>query len=349
MKKLAVKTVFLSILLLGISAMAQKDSDRGGDGGGTVSAAANDARPGSISDPRLPLPNRDDIMEGFDDVANLPGWGFQNNSDSPNGDWFQGNDTVFAAHAGATTAYIAANFNSTAGTQISNWLLSPEVNLGAVDSFSFWTRTVTGNTFPDRMQVRVSTSGASSNVGTGVNDVGDFTDMLVDINPTLATGGYPDVWTQFSFDASDFAAFAGSTGRIAFRYYVPTSAGPTGNNSNYIGLDTVDLTEVNCAITSMSATAISGSTVSVTLYGNCPAGVDILANGSIVASGVVVNGSTTVTVPFIADAVYAASFNGNILATSGQTVPTLGEWGLIAFMLLLMGTGVFFMRRQRLA
>ena len=57
----------------------------------------------------------------------LPGWFFQNNS-APLGltDWFQGNDTVFPAQAGAATAYIGANFNNTSGVgTISNWLLTP--------------------------------------------------------------------------------------------------------------------------------------------------------------------------------------------------------------------------------
>ena len=56
------------------------------------------------------------FSEGFDDVNNLPGWYIQNNSD-PVGvtSWYQGNDSVFPAHDGAPSAYIAANFNNTAG------------------------------------------------------------------------------------------------------------------------------------------------------------------------------------------------------------------------------------------
>ncbi|HSN77416.1 MAG TPA: choice-of-anchor J domain-containing protein, partial [Anaerolineae bacterium] len=55
-----------------------------------------------------------DFSEGFDDITVLPGWFFQNNS-APLGltDWFQGNDTVFPAQAGAATAYIGANYNNT--------------------------------------------------------------------------------------------------------------------------------------------------------------------------------------------------------------------------------------------
>ncbi len=182
-----------------------------------------------------------DFSEGFDDITILPGWAMDNNPDVPGAtDWFQGNDTVFPAHAGAPTAYIGANFNNTGGSQISNWLMTPELDLSNGDVLRFWTRTVTGSTFPDRLQVRLSLAGASVDVGTAPLDVGDFTTLLLDINETLTAGGYPDVWTPYTVTLS--AIPAGSTGRLAFRYYVPTDAGPTGSNSNYIGIDTVDFT-----------------------------------------------------------------------------------------------------------
>ncbi|MBU1189640.1 MAG: choice-of-anchor J domain-containing protein [Gammaproteobacteria bacterium] len=191
------------------------------------------ARPGSQSDntpPQQPLGTTD---EGFEDIAALlaGGWESINTSDAIGTvpDWFQPDGTVFEAQAGPIDSYAAANFNSTAGSQISNWLLVPDV--GFLESATFWTRTVTANTFPDRMQVRFSSVGGS-NVGTDVNTVGDYTDLLVDINDTLAAGGYPDVWTEFTVNP-------GAAGRLAFRYFVPTDAGPVGNNSNFIGVDTL--------------------------------------------------------------------------------------------------------------
>ena len=54
----------------------------------------------------------------------------------------------------------------------------------------------------------------------------------------MAVGGYPQAWTEFVFINS---AYTG-TGRVGFRYYV-TGAGPAGNNSNYIGVDTVQVVE----------------------------------------------------------------------------------------------------------
>ncbi|MBX3059023.1 MAG: choice-of-anchor J domain-containing protein [Anaerolineae bacterium] len=180
-----------------------------------------------------------DFSEDFADITNLPGWFMQNNS-APLGStgWFQGNSAVFPAHAGAPTAYIGANFNNTSGVgTISNWLLTPELALSNGDTLSFWTRTAAGSTWPDRLQVRLSTAGASTNVGSGANDVGDFTTLLLDINDTYTVGGYPEVWTQFTVTLSGIPV--GTTGRFALRYYVE-NAGPNGANSNYIGIDTVE-------------------------------------------------------------------------------------------------------------
>jgi hypothetical protein len=179
------------------------------------------------------------IQEGFDDVTGLTGWVTQNNSDSVGtADWFQGNDGVFAAHQGAATAYVAANFNSTAGTVISNWLITPEIDFGNGAELRFWTRKATGSTFPDRAEIRLSTAGSSTNVGSAPADVGDFTTVLETINPTLAVGGYPDSWTEFVLGNADGIPTSGS-GRIAIRYWVDNDAGPTGSNSDYIGFDTL--------------------------------------------------------------------------------------------------------------
>src|SRR5437868_1997478 len=100
---------------------------------------------------------------------------------------------------------------------------------------TFYTRTVDAPMFPDRLQVRMSTNGASSNVGTTATDVGDFTTLLLDINPTYTTTGYPNVWTQFTVTVTGVPA--ATLGRLAFRYFVE-NGGPTGANSDYIGIDT---------------------------------------------------------------------------------------------------------------
>lgn len=177
--------------------------------------------------------------EEFATAVPLPaGWSSQNNS-SPVGTtgWGQGNPLVFPANSGAPNAYIFANFQNTGGANtISNWLFNPTVTLTNGDVFKFYTRTATGSTFPDNLQVRLSTNGASTNVGTTATDVGDFTTLLLEINPTFTVGTYPDIWTQYTITITGIPT--PTLGRIAFRYYV-TDGGPLGNNSDYMGIDDV--------------------------------------------------------------------------------------------------------------
>ncbi len=180
------------------------------------------------------------VIEGFDAIMTLPGAGWhQQNLSSPIGTtaWFQGNPIVFPAHTGEPDSYIGANFNNAAGAgTISNWLITPVVTLQDGAQLSFYTRTVTVGKFPDRLQVRMSTAGASTNVGTTATDVGDFTTLLLEINPTQVLGVYPNVWTQFTGTVTGVSG--PMQGRLALRYFV-TDAGPIGVHSDYIGIDTV--------------------------------------------------------------------------------------------------------------
>jgi len=82
----------------------------------------------------------------------------------------------------------------------------------------------------------MSINGASTDVGTGPAGVGDFTRLMLDINPNLTTAGYPNMWTLFNVDVTGVPSPV--TGRFAFRYYVE-NGGPNGTNSDYIGIDTV--------------------------------------------------------------------------------------------------------------
>ena len=202
--------------------------------------------------------NAQSFTENFDDIALLPGsgWFTQNNS-SPVGalSWFQGTPTTatptpgpFNAWNGAPNAYMAVNFNSTSGTgTISNWLGMPNRTFRNGDVFQFYTRRPTtptgGQEYPDRLEVRLSTNGASMNVGTGAAAFGDFTTLLLSVNPTLATNVYPAVWTQYTITVSGLPA--PTSGRMAFRYFV-TNAGPLGSNSDYIGIDNAVYTAYVC-------------------------------------------------------------------------------------------------------
>lgn len=177
------------------------------------------------------------INEGFTNVQSLytSGWAQQNLS-NPLGatTWVQGNTAVFIANSSPDSSFVACNFNSTTGAgTISNWLFTPTRTFNNGDIITFFTRG-SGGTYPDALQFRLSTNGASVNVGATATSVGDFTTLLVDINPTLTTTGYPAIWTQYSATISGLAG--PTTGRAAFRYFV-TNGGPTGANSDYIGID----------------------------------------------------------------------------------------------------------------
>ncbi len=187
--------------------------------------------------------NAQSFSEGFDNVSTLPsrGWAQINRSDPLGAStWVQGDPTVFPAQSGATNSLAVCNFNSTTGAgTISNWLFTPTVLLRNGDVMTFYSRKgpTTGGDFPDRLEVRLSTSGTSTDVGTTADSVGVFTRLLLSINPTLVAGGYPTTWTQYTVTVSGLTA--PTNGRFAFRYYV-TNGGPNGANSDLIGIDTVN-------------------------------------------------------------------------------------------------------------
>lgn len=181
------------------------------------------------------------FTENFDTV--LPtGWSVQNNSAVGTTGWFAGNTGVFSSQSGATSSYIAANFQNTTGSNtISNWLLSPVRVFRNGDTIRFFTRTVTTSGFPDRLQLRLSLAGDSVRVGSTATSVGDFTTLLLDINPTYSTSDYPTVWTQYTATISGLGA--STAGRFAFRYFVE-NGGPLGANSDYIGIDSIQYTSL---------------------------------------------------------------------------------------------------------
>jgi hypothetical protein len=187
------------------------------------------------------LGNADLISEGFNTVIPT-GWTVINRS-SPLGttSWFQGNPAVFPSQSGAPNAYAAANFQSTGSVgQISTWMITPSVAIKNGDQLRFWTRKIAPDAFPDRMQVRMSQV-ASTNVGATATSVGDFTTLLLDINPTEITGVYPVAWTQYTITISGLAGPV--TGNFAFRYFV-SNAGSAAPNSDFIGVDEVRFTSV---------------------------------------------------------------------------------------------------------
>jgi hypothetical protein len=177
-----------------------------------------------------------DNMDGDNTIAALQARGYliYNNS-VPVGSlsWFQGNATVFPAFNGPTTGYVAANYNSTSGAgTIDNWLILPRVTGGtlATDSLTFWARStdLATQNWADSIYVMFSVSD-STPTGTW-SILGKFK------VPNPATGAPNNGYTYYAYKA----AAAGVNARFAIRYHV-TDAGPSGSNSDYIGVDAINI------------------------------------------------------------------------------------------------------------
>ena len=162
--------------------------------------------------------------------------------------WYQGSDAVFPAFNGPITGYVAANYNVvTATNNINSWLVSPPLNIAAGDSLMFWERSVTANTFPDSMRVMYSAAGDSVPEATSWVELGRF------LNTTSGS------WNQRKYRL----ATAGANARFALRYCV-VNGGPSGANSNYIGVDMISVTREGSAPATCTYTwtpQTSGTTV----------------------------------------------------------------------------------------
>ncbi len=166
------------------------------------------------------------LAENFDNVGQLAGngWLSINASADAGQGWFQGNDGIFSAHAGAANSYIAANYLSTnsAVGAIDNWLITPVLTLNGASTLSFFTRTSDPG-FNDSLEVRFTSDISGS--------LASFTTLVTTVG---GNGTYPDNGFQ-QFTAS---LPASGVGRIAFRYV------GNGADANYIGIDTLNVAAV---------------------------------------------------------------------------------------------------------
>ncbi len=139
--------------------------------------------------------------------------------------WFQGNPSVFAAFNGATNSYVGANFQVVSGfNNIDSWLVLPDVGVVAGDILSFRCRSVSGNPFPDSVRVMYNDQGGLTPESVGWVELGRF--LAID---------------DGSWELKTFVLPTGSfSGSIAIRYCV-VDGGPIGDNSNYIGIDALEI------------------------------------------------------------------------------------------------------------
>lgn len=162
-------------------------------------------------------------------------------------------DQTGANNSFALVNYASTTTTSATGKTISNWLISPVINVQNGDVVTFYTRigkysATNTASYADNLQVRMSTTGTATVLPSGgPNTVGDFTNLLVEVNPNLDLTTYPATWTQYSYTVS---GLTGPTDcEFAFRYYVP-NGGANAPNSDIIGIDTFSIDRPTASTTS---------------------------------------------------------------------------------------------------
>lgn len=183
-------------------------------------------------DNALPIPSNDPFAnpslqlvfeENMDDVSLLEtnGWEFNDVDGSGLTSYFQGNVTVFNAYNGLSDSYLGQNYNGAfaGGNLIDQWLITPVISSIGSTTFSFVAGSV-ASAFDDHFYIYYSPN-ASANLNQFV---------LLRDRTIIADG-----WNRYEETVE-------STGyvRFAIRYY-ETDGGSTGTNSDYWGLDNVQV------------------------------------------------------------------------------------------------------------
>jgi hypothetical protein len=172
---------------------------------------------------------------GQDGPQNLinRGWIFRNQS-SPRGSttWHNGylpevNPIYPAPQAGAGYMAVESTSADFFGGRVSNWAILPKIiGQRTGDVLRFYAVNLDSHNTPT-LQVRYSPNSGTS-TGTGANDVGDFSTLLLDINP-IPVGG----WNLYQITLP-------GAGRIALRYYIAQACN-FGCASAYTGIDSMSI------------------------------------------------------------------------------------------------------------
>ena len=93
----------------------------------------------------------------------------------------------------------------------------------------------------DRMQILLDTTGTPPDIGNSAVSTGNFSKLLLDINPSYVendNGGFPIQWTYYLITISGLSSPV-KAARIAFRY-LGTDAGVNGPNyASVVGIDSL--------------------------------------------------------------------------------------------------------------
>jgi len=137
--------------------------------------------------------------------------------------WFQGSTLLFNSYNGPSTGYVAANFQVVNGiNNIDNWLVLPKKSVSANDSIVFFSRSPDGDSYADSIRVMYSAAGDSIPESSWT-ELGRF---------KVSISG----WQRMAFGVPS----AGANARFAIRYNI-VNGGPSGTNSDYIGIDALTL------------------------------------------------------------------------------------------------------------
>jgi PEP-CTERM motif len=210
------------------------------------------------------------LNEGFEppdnSIAQLQseGWTFINNSNpvgTQTAPWVIDNDappqtgTPLFPNSGSN--WIGTSFQSGTigvGHVVSDWMILPTMTFQPDGSLTFFTISTGSDDFPDRLQVLLSLNGSSSNVGSAgsTSNFGDFTNLLLDINPNYSTtytpgtnNGYPNLGANSAqkyveYSVPNLGQFAGDTGRIAFHYFLTD----TSTQGSDIAVDDISVNNI---------------------------------------------------------------------------------------------------------
>lgn len=182
-----------------------------------------------------------DSFDGANDTNSLKSRGYKifYRGTGPQGTsaiWFQGSSLLFPAFNGPSTGYVASNFNSvTSQNRIDNWLILPKRSITRSDSIYFYSRSMLNSIYPDSIRVMYSQTGDSIPEGNWA-EIGRF---------KVNTSGF---WERRGFRAGN----AGPAARFAIRYTV-ADGGPSGINSDYIGIDEITLVRTNLSPVNVKA------------------------------------------------------------------------------------------------
>jgi len=219
------------------------------------------------------------------------------------------------------------------------WLVSPHVEFGVGGSLSFWTRRVNdGNVGADRLQVRtmIGDLPVTGQVG-NVSSVGNFTNLMLDMNPTGTTAGYTcptggvvdppgktlsnipwQDWCHVTLTAASGLPTSGS-GYIAFRYYAPATS--TAPFPHVAAIDTFrfDPGTIIAAAPIFGYGLAPGSTLTATGVGEVGASVPLSVSVQVATPGTGPAGpDTTTTLQCASVAAPFSGFNQIISAGPGD-------------------------------